>query len=428
MSRTDLVSLVSKLARSPVGKYNAILTSRTMWFGKIINYFLPQSGVSVRSTIDKIQSLINKDPSVLEQPRFITDAIQVTNKLDAHVYVFFPYSEKEEFLSLVRLLEHCILTCVSNDQIKNPKVIQSIQSRLAPENILSYLKIANSSRNIPLATACCIYIEKNSKTSELINKNPEKIILLLNAGCLAKNDLFIQKILEIIYLNNFEIFKTKLTPALGYLLNKEEFSNQILLVGDLQNPQEILVNREILSQRNRYFHALFQTTFLEGSQTTITLKDQDHTKLQSIDYEGFLYLLHYIYTGDADVPLDLCLKVSHLADLYLEPDLKKICDKKKWDQATLALKNKNLTGKFQNSRYEEFFCLVHEIYKIDTIITLNDLHVEKLQNMDYQAILYLLHYIYTNDEDVPLALCSDVIRLADNYLEPDLKKACLKKT
>lgn len=78
-----------------------------------------------------------------------------------------------------------------------------------------------------------------------------------------------------------------------------------------------------MSQRNRYFHALFQASFLESTQTTITLKEGS-AKLQSIDYEGFLYLLHYIYVGDVDVPLDLCLKVRHLTDLYLEPDLKKM--------------------------------------------------------------------------------------------------------
>lgn len=93
-----------------------------------------------------------------------------------------------------------------------------------------------------------------------------------------------------------------------------------------------------MSQRNRYFHVLFQTTFLEGSQTTITLKDPDH--IQGIDYEGFLYLLHYIYTGDVDVPLDLCLKVSHLADLYLEPDLKKHAIKRSGTKLLLHSKTK----------------------------------------------------------------------------------------
>ncbi|WP_138107375.1 BTB/POZ domain-containing protein [Candidatus Rhabdochlamydia sp. T3358] len=60
-------------------------------------------------------------------------------------------------------------------------------------------------------------------------------------------------------------------------------------------------------------------------------------------------------------------------------------------------------------------------------ITLKDLNIETLQNTDYQAVLYLLHYIYTSDEDVPLSLCSDVNRLADNYSEPDLKKICDQK-
>ncbi|MDQ5955846.1 MAG: BTB/POZ domain-containing protein [Candidatus Rhabdochlamydia sp.] len=61
------------------------------------------------------------------------------------------------------------------------------------------------------------------------------------------------------------------------------------------------------------------------------------------------------------------------------------------------------------------------------MIALKDLQVEKLQNIDYQAVLHLLHYIYTSDEDVPLNLCSDVNLLADNYSEPDLKKACDQK-
>ena len=95
------------------------------------------------------------------------------------------------------------------------------------------------------------------------------------------------------------------------------------------------------------------------------------------------------------------------------------------------LEHKNLIGKFQSSNYNKFFYLIHEIYTgktdISSVIALNDLQLEKLQNIDYQAVLYLLHYIYTNDEDVPLHLCFDVSRLADNYSEPDLKKACDQK-
>ena len=435
MNTLDLMSLVSELARAPIEEYHTILTSRTSWFGKIINYFLPQNGVDVHATIYKIQNLMEKDSSVLKQPTFIKDAIHLTNKLDAHVYALLennPNPENEKFLSFVFSFESCILTRISGDQTL--EVIPSIKSRLVPENVISYLISTNFSQNITLATACCEYIEENrmhmlSESNCL--KEPEKMLPLLNAGCLAKNDLIVKAIWKTLYLNkDLALFKAdkKIISSLDYLLNKKEFSNQTLIVGDSQNPQEVLVNREILSQRNRYFHALFQTNFSEGSQDAITLKDQD---TESIDYEGFLYLLRYIYTGNVDVPLDLCLTVSHLADLYLEPNLKKTCDKKKWDQAVLTLKHKNLTGKFQSSHYEEFFYLVHEIYtgKTDasSVITLKDLNIENLQNIDYQAVLYLLHYIYTSDEDVPSSLCSDVSRLADAYSEPDLKKICDQK-
>ncbi|PWU13127.1 MAG: hypothetical protein C5B45_06695 [Chlamydiae bacterium] len=100
-----------------------------------------------------------------------------------------------------------------------------------------------------------------------------------------------------------------------------------MVVGDLENPQEILVSRKILVQKSRYFHMLFQPNFLESSKTAVVLTGLDHTaKPQGIDYEGFLYLLRYTYTGKTHVPLDLCPIVSHLADMYLEPYLKYACD------------------------------------------------------------------------------------------------------
>ncbi|VHO05224.1 BTB/POZ domain-containing protein [Candidatus Rhabdochlamydia sp. T3358] len=348
-------------------------------------------------------------------------------------------SKYENLLSFNSYLEKSLLIFISNDHSKELEVVQWVKNRINTDNITYYLSMFSLGPNIILSIACTAYLEKNKplpkNCQEHLIKSPRNALFILNAGCLAKDDLVIKTVWEIIFLNkNFEIFKAdeKIT-SLDYLLNKKEFSNQTLIVGDSQNPQEILVNREILSQRNLYFHALFQTNFLEGSLIAIILKDQDHTKkLQNIDYEGFLYLLRYIYTGDVDVPLDLCLTVSHLADLYLEPNLKKICDKKKWDQAVLSLKHKNLIGKFQSSHYEEFFYLVHEIYTgktdISSVITLKDLNIETLQNTDYQAVLYLLHYIYTGDENVPSNLCSDVSRLADDYSEPDLKKACDQKT
>lgn len=66
MNNIDLLSLVSELAHSPVQEYHAILTSKTMWFGRVINYFKPQNETDIRSTINKIQDFIEKNPSVLE--------------------------------------------------------------------------------------------------------------------------------------------------------------------------------------------------------------------------------------------------------------------------------------------------------------------------------------------------------------------------
>lgn len=341
----DLLSLVSELARSPIREYRAIIISRTMWFGKVINYFKPQTEIDIHSTSNKIQDFIEKDPLLLEQPAFIVDAMELTNKLDTYVSFRFeskPNFENEKCLSFIFSFESYILTHISGDQTKSLKVIQSIQSRLVPENVISYLVSTNFSQNITLAIACCSYIEKEEIIGHLkdyLTKKPEKTLHLLNAGCLAKSNFVIKAVWEIICLNkNFKFFKAdkRFTSALDYLINKEEYSNQTLIVGDLQNLQTVLVNKEILAQRNDYFKRLFQADFAEGSQCTIILKDQDSIKLQSIDYKRFLYLLCYIYTGNVDIPLEDCLTVSRLADIYLEPDLKKYVIKRSGIKLFLA--------------------------------------------------------------------------------------------
>lgn len=203
------------------------------------------------------------------------------------------------------------------------------------DNIDYYLLRCSLRENIFLSRICATYLEKNSdKLEKYLIESPgiassRKALFLLNLGCLAKNDFIVKAAWKNFYLNNhFEVLQAhNQSYAIDYLINKKEFSNQTLVVGDLENPQEILVNREILVQRSRYFNALFQPNFLESSETVVILKDMDSTaKLQGIDYEGFLYLLRYIYTGKTHVPLDLCPIVSYLADMYLEPYLKYACD------------------------------------------------------------------------------------------------------
>lgn len=215
------------------------------------------------------------------------------------------------------------------------KIIQYIESAVDADNIDYYLLRCSLQENIFLSRGCAAYLEKNpDKLEKYLIKSPgvansRKALFLLNLGCLAKNDFIVKAAWENLCLNNhFEVLQAyNQSYAIDYLIDKKEFSNQTLVVGDLENPQEILVNREILVQRSRYFNMLFQPNFLEASETVVVLKDINHTtKLQGIDYEGFLYLLRYIYTGKTHVPLELCPIVSQLADMYLEPYLKCACD------------------------------------------------------------------------------------------------------
>lgn len=211
------------------------------------------------------------------------------------------------------------------------KLTQSVDA----DNIDYYLLRCSLQENIFLSKICAAYLEKNSdKLKKYLIESPgitssRKALFLLNLGCLAKNDFIVKAAWKNLCLNNhFEVLQAyNQSYAIDYLINKKEFSDQTLVVGDLENPQEILVNRKILVQRSRYFNMLFQPNLLESSKTVVVLTELDHTaKPQGIDYEGFLYLLRYIYTGKTHVPLDFCPIVSHLADMYLEPYLKYACD------------------------------------------------------------------------------------------------------
>jgi hypothetical protein len=202
-------------------------------------------------------------------------------------------------------------------------------------NIDTYLLKCSLRKNIFLSRACASYLEKNPDKLEKClmessgRAGARKALFLLNLGCLAKNDFIVKAAWENFCLNDhFEVLQAyNQSYAIDYLINKKEFSNRTLVVGDLEDPQEILVNREILAQKNRYFNMLFQPNFLESSETNVILKGMNCTeKLHGIDYEGFLYLLRYIYTGKTRIPLDFCPIVSQLADMYLEPYLKHDCD------------------------------------------------------------------------------------------------------
>jgi hypothetical protein len=182
------------------------------------------------------------------------------------------------------------------------KITQCLKSTIDVD-IDYYLLRCRLQENIFLSRICAAYLEKNSTKLEkyLIGSSgiagAREALFLLNLGYLAKNDFVVKAAWKNFCLNNhFEVLQAhNQSYAIDYLINKEEYSNQTLVVGDLEKPQKILVNREILVQKNRYFNRLFQSNFLEASETIIVLKDIGYTaKLQGINYEGFLCLLRCI--------------------------------------------------------------------------------------------------------------------------------------
>ncbi|MGL5625934.1 MAG: hypothetical protein ACRDDW_00245 [Candidatus Rhabdochlamydia sp.] len=169
-------SLVSQLSRAPIQEFDAI-TSRIKWFEKIICCLQPQPKVDVDFTTYKIQRIIQKDPSILKQPMFITEVLEVVNKLEAHVYALCendPSYENKKYFSSIFSLENYVLTHISGDQTKNPEVMQLIKSRLTPKNVMDYLLDANFAQKITLATACCSFIQENKNGLENLIKHLDK--------------------------------------------------------------------------------------------------------------------------------------------------------------------------------------------------------------------------------------------------------------
>lgn len=333
MNEAQLTSLMSELVIAPLACSQKIIRTRTEYLGWIFNYFQAQTKIDVHQIIYKIKNLIKENPSVLHQSAFVKDGLRLINKLDQHAYRLLtkkPDPANKHILSLVFSFEKYLLTYVSNDQAIDVEMISLIKGRLNTINAMCYLLRSSFKQNIILATACCSYLYEHAfDISAYIKTHPEDAFHVLNASCLAKNDGIIQRSLESISHQNLQIFNTddQSVLALDYLIDREEFCNTTFLVGDLQNPKKVLVSKEILSQRSTYFQTLFQSIFLEGSQSVILFKDMDHTATEtSIDYQGFLCVLRYIYARKVDIPLELCSIVSHLADVYLEPSLKKICD------------------------------------------------------------------------------------------------------
>lgn len=320
MNKIQLTSLVHELVAVPLADFQKIIRARSGYFGWIFNYFQSQSEVDVHQIIYKIKNLINAYPSVLRESTFIIDSLQLVNKLDEHTYELLkkePTFENKHTLSL----EKHLLTFIAGDQTKSAEVVSLITSRLNPINIICYLIRSSFCQNTTLATACCSYLDKhNIDISKHITTHPKDAFHALNAACLAKNDCVAQKSLRTILHQNLQIFKAdhQSIQAFDYLIDKEEFCDVTLLVGNLQSPK-----------RSSYFKALLQSISLDRSPSMILLKDMDHTAKEiSIDYQGFLYVLRYIYTRRDDVPLEMCPIVGHLADIYLEQDLKKLCDQR----------------------------------------------------------------------------------------------------
>jgi len=105
-----------------------------------------------------------------------------------------------------------------------------------------------------------------------------------------------------------------LTNDFKSLLNKEELCDVYFVVNEVRIP----AHKQIVAARCSKFRAMFQS-FRESKQSEI--------KIDCYDPKLFLSLLEYIYSDSVEISsADMAVQLMILADEYLLPRLKEICE------------------------------------------------------------------------------------------------------
>lgn len=106
-----------------------------------------------------------------------------------------------------------------------------------------------------------------------------------------------------------------LVDSLRTMVNNEQFSDVIFRV----EGKVVFAHKVILCARSEYFRAMFREHTNESSTLNpIELKD--------VDFEGFMSILHYLYTNDIQqgVPCEGLPDVCRVADRFNVDGLKKL--------------------------------------------------------------------------------------------------------
>lgn len=96
------------------------------------------------------------------------------------------------------------------------------------------------------------------------------------------------------------------------LLGSEMFSDICFCVDN----QKVYAHKAILSNRSKYFEALFGNSMKESHQKELTI---------DLDYKTFWSILEYIYTGETEINNDNVIKLLKESDIYLLEELNRMC-------------------------------------------------------------------------------------------------------
>lgn len=172
-------------------------------------------------------------------------------------------------------------------------------------------------------------------TVSVLNRSKEKVFLQkaifqdlhelerLNLGiwsisnlrnCLSDNDELII-FLEIEIQSKCDAENSQLKNDFEIMITDKKFGDVSFRIGE----KNVRAHKDILTFRSKVFKTMFATEMVE----TIT----NNVDIVSIDYDAFIQVLHFIYTGKTEKMDQLADKIFEAAHLYQINDLQLICEK-----------------------------------------------------------------------------------------------------
>lgn len=266
-------------------------------------------------TNNSIPKISNYDSIIIKNKLLIYGGISYNNKINNKILIFDILNENWKIIKnelIIPLYNHIIFYNFNNLYIYGGKSIKYNNNKIykyeidinKEELIINRFEINNNNNNI-------IRIGNNG----ILYKNK---IIIIGGNDILNNNINEIEIFNILKYETNKIKEEEINPLyklkMKELINNEKYSDIKI---ECKNNKIIYCHKIILENQSEYFKGLFNSKMIESNKSILKYND--------IEYNDFIKILEYIYTGDILNKNDYNIELLILSNRFSIINLEKLC-------------------------------------------------------------------------------------------------------